>query len=452
MERRTQLASEEVHADLAIVRRPIASLLIDPENARQHPEPQLRTLARAIATFNVVVPILIDRDLKVLAGHARLEACKRLGWRDVNTISIDHLDPAKARAFALADNRISELGAWNEGQLAVHLKALAAIELDFSIEATGFSMGEIDLKIQGLDGDEPVDDPDEAAVETGPAVAKAGDLWILGRHKVLCASALEQGSYDRLLGEDRAAIVIADPPYNVAIDGNVSNLTGGKARRKHREFAMASGELSEVEFTAFLTTACALMAKASLDGALHYVFMNWRNAFALMAAGRVAYDDLINVCVWVKPGGGMGGLYRSAHEFVLVFKHGRASHQNNVRLGKFGRNRTNIWAYPGSAAARHGEEADLTAPHPTPKPLVMIADALLDASARGDVALDPFLGSGSTLIACERVGRRCRGLEIDPLYVDLTIRRWQRLTGDAAMLDGAGETFDALAAKAQAPS
>jgi DNA modification methylase len=238
-------------------------------------------------------------------------------------------------------------------------------------------------------------------------------------------------------------MVFTDPPYNVRIDGNVSNLMGGKTARKHREFASASGEMTEAQFTAFLTTVCELMAKASTDGALHYVCMDWAHVFALLTAGRTAYDSLLNICVWVKPSGGMGGLYRSAHELVVVFKHGRASHRNNVQLGRYGRDRKNTWSYPGSAVLRHGEDADLTALHPTPKPVRMIADAILDVTARRDLVLDPFLGSGSTLIAAERVGRICRAIEMDPLYVDLAIRRWQRLTGQQARRED-GAAFDAL--------
>jgi len=206
---------------------------------------------------------------------------------------------------------------------------------------------------------------------------------------------------------------------------------------------MASGEMSEPEFTAFLTTVCRLMADASTDGALHYICMDWGHLFALMAAGRTAYDSLFNICVWAKPNGGMGGLYRSAHEMVVVFKHGRASHRNNVQLGRYGRNRTNVWNYPGSNSFARGEDADLTSQHPTPKPVAMIGDAILDVTARGDLVLDPFIGSGSTLIAAERVGRACRGVEVDPLYVDLTIRRWQRLTGEQAVRAD-GVTFDSL--------
>ena len=423
---------------LAIEYLPIEALTLDPQNARQHKPAQVRQIARSIEAFQFNVPVLIDQAGKVLAGHGRVMACRHLGRTEVPTIRLEHLTEAQARAFAIADNRLSETSTWDEALLGQHLKVLSELDLSFDLAATGFTVGEIDLKIQGLEtGD--TDDADEGPPPTGPAVAKPGDLWVLGHHRLLCASALDGTSYAALLGSERAAMVFTDPPYNVPISGHVS----GKGKTKHREFAMACGELTEPEFVTFLTQVCRLMTEVSVDGALHFVCMDWRHAFALMAAGRAIYTDLLNICVWAKTNGGMGGLYRSAHELVLVYKHGRASHRNNVQLGRFGRNRTNVWSYAGANGLARGEDADLTAQHPTPKPVGLIADAILDVTARNDLILDPFMGSGSTLIAAERVGRRCRGLELDPLYIDLAIRRWQRLTGDQARLEGGG-AFDEL--------
>lgn len=432
---------------LALEYLPLSSLTLDPENARIHKPAQVRQIARSIKAFSFNVPVLFDQAGKVLAGHGRVLACQHLGWTEVPVIRIEHLTPEQARAFAIADNRLTETSSWDEALLGQHLKILSEINLDFCLEATGFNIGEIDLKIESL-GDAPAeDDPDEAPLPPGPAVTRPGDLWVLGRHRSLCASALDAPNYTRLMTEKHAAMVFTDPPYNVAIVGHVT----GNAR--HREFAMASGEMSEPEFTAFLTNVCRLMAEASTDGSPHYICMDWRHMFALMAAGRTAYDDMINLCVWAKPQGGMGGFYRSAHELVLVFKHGRAGHRDDVQLGKFGRNRTNVWSYAGAGGFARGEDADLTAQHPTPKPVRMIADAMMDVTARGDIVLDPFMGSGSTLIAAERVGRACYGLELDPLYVDLTIRRWQRLTGDIARRESDGAAFIELeAANAETPS
>jgi DNA methylase len=317
---------------------------------------------------------------------------------------------------------------------------LSGLDLDFSLEATGFTIGEIDLKIQAVDEAPDAPDPDEAPVPAGPEVAQLGDLWTLGPHKLLCGDALDAASYARLMGEDRAAMVFTDPPYNVAIDGNVT----GKGKVHHREFAMATGEMSEPQFVAFLTQACELMAEHSTNGSVHFVCMDWGHLYPLMTAGRSAYDAMLNICVWTKPHGGLGGVYRSAHEMVVVFKNGRGPHRNNVQMGRFGRNRTNVWAYAGANGFGRGEDADLTSQHPTPKPVAMIADAMLDVTAPRDIVLDVFMGSGATLIAAQRVGRVCRGIEMDPLYVDLTIPRWQRLTGqDAIRADGA--SFNALA-------
>jgi hypothetical protein len=428
---------------LIIEQVPLGALTLDPANARFHKPAQIKQIARSIEAFAFNVPILADRDGKIIAGHGRFLACQILGWTEIPVIRLDHLTPEQARAFAIADNRLSETSTWDEAVLARHLKDLSLIDLDFKLDAIGFSMGEIDLKIEGLEMRTPQEDPDEAPVPAGPAVAKMGDLWNLGDHRILCGDSLEAASYERLMGADRAAMIFTDPPYNVPIEGHVS----GKGKAHHREFAMATGEMTEAEFVAFLTTVCGHMATWSADGALHYVCMDWAHIFALISAGRTTYDGLINICVWAKPNGGMGGLYRSAHEMVAVFKHGRASHRNNVQLGRFGRNRTNVWSYAGSNGFGRGGDADLTALHPTPKPVAMVADAILDVTARRDVILDPFLGSGSTLIAAEQKGRICRGLEMDPLYVDLTIRRWQRLSGETALRED-GASFDALAGEA----
>jgi DNA modification methylase len=425
--------------NLAVEYLPLDSLTLDPENARLHKPAQIKQIAKSIEAFAFNAPILIDRNNKVLAGHGRAMACRKLGWTEVPVIRLEHLTAEQARAFAIADNRLTENSTWDEAMLAGHFKVLSGLDLDFDLEATGFTMGEIDLTIIGLDDPAPKDDPDDAPAPTGPAVAGAGELWRLGQHRVLCGDALDPASYTRLLGEDRAAMIFTDPPYNVPIDGHVS----GKGKHHHREFAMAAGEMSEPEFTTFLTRVCRLMADASKDGALHYICMDWGHLFALMAAGRAADHSLLNICVWAKSNGGMGGLYRSAHEMVVVFKHGRGGHRNNVQLGRYGRNRTNVWNYPGANGLARGEDGDLTSQHPTPKPVAMIADAILDVTARGELVLDPFLGSGSTLIAAERVGRACRGIEMDPLYVDLTIRRWQRLTGEQAIRED-GVSFDTL--------
>lgn len=423
---------------------PIDRLNPNPKNARKHSPAQIRQIAGSIRAFRFNVPLLVDEAMTILAGHGRLLACKSLGYTELPVIRLGHLSEAQAKAFAIAENRLVEVGAWDEDLLSEHFQALSALNLDFSLDVTGFTMAEIDLKIEGL-GDDEADDADDAPVDLGPSVVRPGELWRLGDHRLLCGSSLQSDSYVQLLGEERAAMVFTDPPYNVPISGHVS----GKGKRKHREFVMAAGEMSEQDFNAFLGQACRLMGEFSAEGSLHYLFMDWRHLHGLLAASRGAYDDLVNICVWAKPNGGMGSLYRSAHELVLVCKKGRSPHQNNVQLGRFGRNRTNVWQYAGANSfLRSAEDADLIGQHPTPKPVQLVADALLDASSRGDLVMDPFCGSGSTLIAAERTGRSCRAIELDPLYCDLTIRRWQRHSGQQAVRDADGASFSDLEAEA----
>jgi DNA methylase/ParB-like nuclease domain len=435
---------------MLIVYRPIDQLKPDPTNARRHSKKQIRQIANSINAFGFNVPILIDRDGNVIAGHGRLLAARDLGMTEVPTLCLDHLTPAQARVFMIADNRLTEIATWDDQLLAQQLKDLSLIGLDFSLELTGFEMAEIDLRIASLeDVADQADDPADAVpdVPAGPAVTKIGDLWLLDRHRLSCGSALDTAAFAALMGEKRAAMAFIDPPYNVPIDGHASGL----GAIHHRPFPMASGEMNRSEFTAFLGDAFRNLAAFSVDGALHFICMDWRHVEELLAAGRDAYGGLKNLCVWVKHNAGMGSLYRSQHELVFVFKHGRQGHRNNVQLGQFGRNRSNVWHYPGANSfARHGEEGNLLALHPTVKPVALVADAILDCSARGDIVLDAFLGSGTTLIAAERTGRRCYGLELDPLYIDTAIRRWQGLTGSTARHAANGRSFDDLAREAEA--
>jgi len=260
------------------------------------------------------------------------------------------------------------------------------------------------------------------------------------------AAELDTNAFAALMGAERAAMVFTDPPYNVPIDGHASGL----GAIHHRPFPMASGEMDSAEFTAFLRDGLRNLAAFSIEGSLHYVCMDWRHVAELLAAGRAACGELKNLCVWVD-NAGMGSLYRSQHELVFVFKHGRHGHRNNVQLGQFGRNRSNVWHYPGAnSLSRRGAEGNLLALHPTVKSVAMVADAILDCSARGDIVLDGFLGSGTTVIAAERTGRRCYGIELDPAYVDTIVRRWQALTGGSARHAVSGRSFDDLAREAEA--
>jgi len=425
------------------VYRRIGELKLEPRNPRAHSTRQIRQIARSIETFSFCVPVLVDATLKVIAGHGRVAAARVLGLNEVPTIRLEHLSEAQARAFMIADNRLTENSTWDDHLLAEQLQELSLMELDFSLEATGFEMAEIDLRIEGLSSEPGGDDPADAipASHEGTPVSRAGDRWELGPHRIYCGSALDEAAYAALMQGATAAAIIADPPYNVPIDGNVTGL--GSLR--HREFVMGAGEMSEPEFIAFLSRACMLLARNSTEGAFHYIFIDWRHLGELLAAGRIAYRELKNICVWVKSDAGMGSLYRSQHELILVFKHGRGPHRNNIELGRFGRNRTNVWNYPGANSfGRAGEEGNLLALHPTVKPIAMIADAIMDCTARGDIVLDGFLGSGTTVIAAERTGRRCYGLELDPLYVDTVVRRWQAYTSANATHASTGRCFNDL--------
>lgn len=425
---------------LTVIYRRIDELKLDPRNPRSHSAKQIKQLANSIRTFGFNVPVLVDPNLNVVAGHGRLLACRQLGWDKVPTIELGHLSAVQAKAYLIADNRLSETSEWDDRLLAKELKELSVLDLDFDLGVIGFEMAEIDLRIQSLDTVEPAeqDVADEVPQIVGSAVSQLGQVWRLGDHRVLCGSALDKAAYADLLQGSLVDFVFIDPPYNVPIQGHVS----GNGAVQHREFAMASGEMSKAEFTAFLDAVFALLAEFSCQGSVHDVCMDWRHLAELLTAGEARYSDLLNLCVWAKDNGGLGSLYRSQHELVLVFKNGTAPHCNNVQLGKFGRNRTNVWKYPGvNNFGRGSEEGNLLAMHPTVKPVALVADAILDCSNRGDLVFDVFLGSGSTLMACERTGRRCRGIEIDPIYVDTAIRRWQKYTGGTAVCAADGRTF-----------
>jgi len=435
---------------LKIIYQQTEELKLDPGNPRVHAKRQIGQIASSIRIFGFNVPVLVDCHGNVVCGHGRLLACRELGMTEVPTLRLDHLTPAQARAFAITDNRLTEIATWDDQLLAQQLKDLSLSGLDFSLEVTGFEMGEIDLRINSLE-EKPAQDADPADVlaesPAGPPVSKIGDLWLLGRHRLLCGSALDTLAFAAVMGQEHAATVFTDPPYNVEVDGHASGL----GAIHHRPFPMASGEMDKAEFTTFLAQACRNLAAFSAAGSLHYICMDWRHLGELLAAGAEAYGELKNVCVWIKDNAGMGSLYRSQHELVFVFKQRGGAHRNNVQLGQFGRNRSNVWNYPGANSfARSGAEGNLLALHPTVKPVALVADAILDCTERGGIVLDAFLGSGTTVIAAERTGRRCYGVELDPIYVDTAIRRWQAPTGGKARHAASGRLFDDLAGEAEA--
>jgi DNA modification methylase len=417
-------------------------------NPRTHTKKQLRQIADSIRTFGFTNPVLVDRDNGIIAGHGRVEAAKLLGKAEVPTIRLEDMTEAEIRAYVIADNRLAENAGWDRELLAIELQYLCELDLDFDVTITGFEMPEIDvlfgeLQAAGSDPDKP-DPADEtpAVDDSGPTVTRPGDLWLLGKHRLICGDATDPAVYAGLLHGERAQMVFTDPPYNVPIAGHVCGL----GSVKHREFAMAAGEMSEAEFTGFLSTIFGNLAAHAADGAIHYICMDWRHLGEVLAAAKGAFSELKNLCVWAKTNGGMGTLYRSQHELVFVFKSGKGPHINNVELGKHGRYRTNVWTYAGVNSFGRGRDQDL-AMHPTVKPVALVVDAILDCSKRKGIVLDAFAGSGTTLAAAERTGRRGYGIELDPHYCDVIVRRLAKVAGLEAVHVETGKSFAEIGAE-----
>jgi DNA modification methylase len=396
-------------------------------NARTHSKKQLRQIAESIRTFGFTNPVLIDRENTILAGHGLVEAAKLLGLETVPCLRIEHMTPEQKRAYVIADNKLALNAGWDEDLLAEELEALSLLDLDFDVTLTGFTIAEIDSLIEAKDPEEPGDPADDVLVTEAPRRVQPGDVWRLGPHRLICGDALDREVVGLLMDGQGARMVFSDPPYNVPIEGHVGN----SGKTKHREFAMAAGEMSVSEFTTFLATAFRNMADASLEGSIHFLCMDWRHMGEMLSAGQGVYDELKNLIVWVKDNGGMGSFYRSRHELIFVFKKGSAPHTNTFELGQHGRYRTNVWQYRGVNTMRAGRMEELSL-HPTVKPVQMIADAIRDVSGRGEIVLDVFGGSGSTLIAAEKTGRRGYLLEYDPIYCDRILARWEAYAKDEA--------------------
>lgn len=432
---------------LAVVNRPLADIRLDPKNSRVHSQKQVEQIARSIDTFGFNVPVLVDAQNRLIAGHGRVLAAKTLGINRLPTIQLDHLSEPQIRAFQIADNRLTENSEWDAHLLGEQLKALSEVELDFNLDVIGFEVAEIDSIIEGLSPvTESEPDPADVIADAGAAVTQVGDLWLLGRHRVLCGNSLDDRDYEQLMQDRRASAVFTDPPYNDPIDGYVA----GFGKSHHREFAMASGEMSEKEFIEFLFQSFRNLGRHSETGVLHFICLDWRHLPEFLAASRGVYSEIKNLCAWVKESGGQGSLYRSRHELVLVFKNGKSKHRNNIQLGQYGRYRTNVWEYP---RVRMGEKSCTDerpcGSHPTIKPVAMVADAILDCTARNDLVLDSFLGSGTTVIAAEQTGRICYGLELDPSYIDAIVRRWQMFTTKTAVHEQSGKSFAQMESEAR---
>ncbi len=416
----------------------VSLLTPHPRNPRTHSRKQIGKIAESIRRFGFCNPVLVDDSNQIIAGHGRVEAAKQLGLVQVPTLRLSHMSEAEVRAYIIADNKLAEQAGWDREILATELEYL--IDLKFNVEVIGFDVGEIDLTLEDADdARSEAAGPEDKIPEPiwSQPVTRPGDLWSLGKHRILCGDARDGDSYIRLLGNEKAELVFTDPPYNVPVEGNIC----GKGAIHHREFTMASGEMSAEAFTEFLGSVFRLLVAHSNDGSIHDICMDWRHISEMMAAGKSAYSELKNLCIWAKKNAGMGTFYRSRHELVFVWKAGTAPHINSFELGQHGRHRTNVWEYAGITSMGAAGREQL-AMHPTVKPVALVTDAIKDCSRRNGIVLDPFAGSGSTLIAAERTGRRARGIEIDPIYVDVAIRRWQEYSGKVATLAETGQSFE----------
>jgi len=413
---------------------------------RIHSRAQRRKMTAVLRRFGQIVPIIVDSESVIVDGHLVAEVWKELGNDEIATVVVSNRDPAEVRALRLALNRLSEEAKWDNSRLGREFSEL--LEIGFDMALTGFDQVEIDMSLS-------IDDPSSAGVEDAPtlnpnalAVSQQGDLWLLYKerqencHRVICGDARSAATLATLAGSEQAQMMFTDPPFNVKIGGNVSGLGSSQ----HREFAMASGEMDRRQFTKFLADFLQCCREILAEGAVIYACMDWRHLPELFSATEAAEFTLLNMCVWAKTNAGMGTFYRSQHELVLVSKKGTAPHINNFELGKKGRSRSNLWTYRGMNVV--GKERDeLLKLHPTVKPVALVVDAIKDVSRRNGIVLDPFLGSGTTLVAAEETGRRCFGVEYDPAYVDLAIRRWIDHSGGTAIHAETGESFTAIEAR-----
>jgi DNA modification methylase len=427
-------------SEAAIEMVPPCTLKPSDRNARTHSKKQIRLIADAMKRFGVINPLVVDDRNRIVAGHARAEAARVLNLERVPVIRLSHLSETEIRAYMLADNKLAEKSGWNRELLAIELSdlQLALPEIGLELGITGFEPGEVD-SIIGDFSEEKTDAADQIPEPSDTAVAKSGDIFVLGRHRLAVGDCSHGDVFKRLMQSEAATMAFLDPPYNVKIDGHV----GGRGSIKHREFVQASGEMSSRQFTSFLQTALGSCSAHLVDGGIAYVCMDWRHAGELLTAGATVFDELKNVCVWVKTTPGQGTFYRSQHEFVFVYKRGSAPHLNTFELGQHGRSRSNVWSYAGVNTFRAGRLDELKM-HPTVKPVSLVADAMRDCSRRGSIVLDAFSGSGTTIVAAEKIGRRAFCIEIDPRYVEVAVRRWQKFTGADAILERTGQTFDEL--------
>ena len=417
----------------------IKALRPNPKNARTHSKKQIGLIKASIEEFGQTKPVIVDDNNVILAGHGFVEAARLLGLSRVSIVKLGHLTEAQKRAYLLADNKIAEQAGWNREILALELGELSELlpveGLDVSL--TGFETAEIDLLLADmasakLEPDETIPPPPQNPV------SRRGDLWLLGKHRLVCDDARQIDSFVRLMSGESAAAVFCDPPYNLKV-----NSIGSRGQIKHSEFAFASGEMDQARYRSFLSETLGNGIQVSKNGAAHFVCMDWRHISDLIEVGREQYDVMLNLVVWNKSNAGQGSFYRSQHELIAVFRAGEGPHRNNVELGRFGRNRSNVWTYAGVNTFGRDRMKQL-ASHPTVKPVALVADALLDCTDRGDAVLDQFAGSGTILLAAEKVGRVAYAMEYEPRYIDVAIQRWQSLTKLDAILADDGRTFEEM--------
>ena len=429
MDELNAVGTDGKNAPLHLIYRPIDGIIPDPRNARTHSKSQVKQIVASITEFGFTNPILVDEGGRIIAGHGRLLAAKSMRLSEVPTIELRYLNEFQKRALRLADNKIALNAGWDTDQLRIEIEELSTLDVDFDLTVTGFSTGELDVLLNG-EADPLDDDIPEPPTSSR---AKKGEIWVCGPHRIGCGDGRDLAFLRKVVGEGaRIDAAFLDPPYNVRINGHAN------AAGRHREFAMASGEMSELEFRKFLAETLGACAQVSRDGAIHFVCMDWRHMEDVASVGHGVYGSLLNLCFWNKSNAGMGSLYRSKHELIFVYKVGTAPHFNAVELGRHGRNRSNVWDYASVNSLQGSRREDL-ALHPTVKPIALVSDALQDVTKRGELVLDLFLGSGTTLLAAERSGRVFRGTEIDPGYVDVAIERWEAMTGKKATLSEAGE-------------
>ncbi|MFO1260771.1 MAG: site-specific DNA-methyltransferase [Sphingomonadaceae bacterium] len=431
------LMADTIRVELeAIVQRAPAELKAFPNTPRKHSQKQITQMIGSLRRFGATRPVLITPDDEIVCGHAVVEAARQMKLPTIPTICITEMSEAEIRAYRIADNKLGEGSSWDLSVLGEELSVIIEDEEGIlGLEALGFEIAEAEVILEGIA------EPQRDAAETVPApkavaITRVGDIWVLGEHKLFCGSCLDSQSWELLMGAEKGNVAFCDPPYNVPVAGHVSGL----GKKVHSEFAMASGEMSSEEFIAFNRDWLEKTTAHMTNGAVIAACMDWRHIFELESAIRAIGLERLNLCVWNKTNGGMSSLWRSKHELVYIAKVGTAPHINNVQLGRFGRYRTNVWDYAGANSFGKSRDADL-ADHPTVKPIAMVADYLRDVSHRGQIVLDPFMGSGTTLLAAERTGRVARGIEIDPVYVDVAIRRWEEMTGNEASLMNDGRSF-----------